>query len=169
MPRGRDVRPTTDRVREALFSHLGERVRGAKVLDLFAGSGALGLEALSRGARFAVFVDKAALAHVALNRNIDALDMRSLTQVLRCDALAALRRLEKKEEIFDLIFLDPPYQSSLLELSLDALSASKIISAKTTIIAESMRNREFVLPKGLRTTSTRRYGDTEISVIEKQT
>lgn len=106
-PKGRDVRPTTDRTREAWMSMLGERLRDARVLDLFAGSGALGLEALSRGAREAVFVERARGPLKALERNVEALGAAASVRIVRADALSYASRLE--EGAFDLALADPPY------------------------------------------------------------
>ena len=111
-PRGRATRPTSDRVREALFSMLGD-VAGARVLDLFAGSGALGIEALSRGAAEAVFVERDARALRALRANLGALGLAApRAQVRRRDALAALRSARRRKETYDLVFIDPPYSQA---------------------------------------------------------
>ncbi|HEV2999774.1 MAG TPA: 16S rRNA (guanine(966)-N(2))-methyltransferase RsmD [Solirubrobacteraceae bacterium] len=106
-PPGRDTRPTSDRVREALFSILGP-LDGEAVLDLYAGSGALGIEALSRGAGSAVFVERDTRALAALRANLDALGVRA--DVRRGDALAALREARKRGETYDLVLCDPPYR-----------------------------------------------------------
>src|SRR3954468_12744768 len=107
-PPGAATRPTSDRVREALFSILGARVPGARVLDLFAGSGALGLEALSRGAGEALFVDDAAAAVRAIRANLDALGGQA--EVRRADALRFLDAARRGGAQYDLVFLDPPYR-----------------------------------------------------------
>ena len=106
-PRGARTRPTADRVREALFSVLGD-LEGARVLDLFAGSGALGIEALSRGAAEATFVDSAPAALRALRENLTALDLEA--EVRRADARGFLRSARKAGREYDLVFLDPPYR-----------------------------------------------------------
>jgi 16S rRNA (guanine966-N2)-methyltransferase len=168
-PSGRGVRPTTDRVREALFSHLGERVVGARVLDLFAGSGALGLEALSRGAKNACFVEHAEQALLVLRRNISSLEMSDRAMVMATHALTALRRLDKMKESFDLVFLDPPYESSLLQESIDAINLSSVLAPSALVIAEHPRNRIPVIPKSLQIITSKRYGDTALSVIAKET
>src|SRR5687767_587568 len=107
-PRGAATRPTSDRVREALFSILGGRAAGARVLDLFAGSGALGIEALSRGAASATFVDSAPAAIAALGANLEALGVPA--EVKREDALRWLRTASAGARQYDLVFLDPPYR-----------------------------------------------------------
>lgn len=118
VPAGPDLRPTPDRVRETLFNWLGPRVAGSRVLDLFAGSGALGLEALSRGAAEAVFVDTSRTAVRALEANIELLGATSAT-VLRMDAR---RYLARGGEAFDLVFVDPPYATDLAKRSLEWLT-----------------------------------------------
>jgi 16S rRNA (guanine966-N2)-methyltransferase len=108
-PRGRGTRPTSDRVREALFSLLGP-IDGAEVLDLFAGTGALGIEALSRGAVRAVFVERNHAALSALEANLTALDLHEPeAETRRADALGALRTARERDETYDLVFVDPPY------------------------------------------------------------
>lgn len=108
-PRGRDTRPTLDRVRENLFNILQNRVRGAAVLDLFSGSGALALEALSRGAARAVLVDRDRAAHAVEKLNADRLGFADRARILLCDWQQAVDGLQAAGEKFDLIFLDPPY------------------------------------------------------------
>jgi 16S rRNA (guanine966-N2)-methyltransferase len=109
-PEGRGTRPTSDRVREAVFSMLADRLADARVLDLFAGTGALGIEALSRGARQAVFVERDAAAARVLAANLEQLGIgRGDAQVRRGDALAALRDARARKEKYDLVFIDPPY------------------------------------------------------------
>jgi 16S rRNA (guanine966-N2)-methyltransferase len=154
-PPGDATRPTSDRVREALFSILGD-VGGARVLDLFAGSGALGLEALSRGAGGAVFVDRAPAAVAAVRTNLGALDLHA--PVLRLEARAALRRAAARREAYDLVFLDPPYRRAAglgRELS-DLLPA--VLAPGARVVSESDRRAPLVLT--LRLTDERRYGDT---------
>ena len=152
-PRGRDVRPTSDRVREALFSILGARVTGARVLDLFAGTGALGLEALSRGAAGATFVDRDT---AAVRANLEALGLEA--EVHRRDALAFLRGGPGP---FDLVFLDPPYrQASVLGPEL-AGTLPAVLAPGALVVSESDRRDPLDLP-GLETLDERRYGDTLI-------
>jgi 16S rRNA (guanine(966)-N(2))-methyltransferase RsmD len=152
-PRGREVRPTSDRVREALFSILGDRVVGASVLDLFAGTGALGLEALSRGAARATFVDRDTSA---VQANLAALGLEG--EVHRRDALAFLRAGAGP---FDLVFLDPPYRDagSLGPKLADTLPAA--LARGALVVSESDRREPLDLP-GLETLDERRYGDTLI-------
>ncbi|MDQ4071358.1 MAG: 16S rRNA (guanine(966)-N(2))-methyltransferase RsmD [Actinomycetota bacterium] len=156
-PRGRGTRPTSDRLREALFSILGP-LAGECVLDLFAGSGALGIEALSRGARHATFVDRDARAVAAIRRNIDALEIVAAT-IHRRDALAFLRASTGP---WDLVFLDPPYDDapSWGEPLSRALPA--VVSAGARIVTES--DTRFPLSLELPLEFVRVYGDTRIAI-----
>ena len=165
-PAGRDVRPTADRVREALFSALGARVEGARVLDLFAGSGALGLEALSRGADSAIFVERAGPAIAILERNLAALGAADLGRIVRRDALAALGVLAAAKERFDLVFLDPPYATDLVEQAIGVLAASGLIAPCGSIAAEHQRDRALTAAPDLRIRWTKRYGDTALTLFD---
>jgi 16S rRNA (guanine966-N2)-methyltransferase len=157
-PPGAATRPTSDRVREALFSILGPRVRDAAVLDLFAGSGALGLEALSRGAAGVTFVDSAPAALRALRGNLDALGAEA--EVVRADAVKWLRTASGSGRQYSLVFLDPPYRrAEALGAALsDALPA--VLAPDAVVVSESDRRAplELTIP----TTDERRYGDTLI-------
>ena len=152
-PKGHDVRPTSDRVREALFSILGDRVTGARVLDLFAGTGALVLEALSRGAATATFVDRDV---AAVRANLAALGLEAA--VIRRDAIGFLERAGAQ---FDLVFLDPPYREAerLAPRLADTLPA--VLAPGALVVSESDRRAPLDLPP-LETLDERRYGDTLI-------
>jgi 16S rRNA (guanine966-N2)-methyltransferase len=155
-PPGARTRPTADRVREALFSMLGD-VSGARVLDLYAGSGALGIEALSRGAASAVFVERDARAAATIKRNLDALGAEA--EVRRQDAL---RFLAAGEGRFDLMFCDPPYD---LAPSLAAALAERlpaVSSEDARIVTESDKRRPLELPLAI--LKERTYGDTRIVI-----
>jgi 16S rRNA (guanine966-N2)-methyltransferase len=156
-PRGAHTRPTADRVREALFAILGD-VRGARVLDLFAGSGALGIEALSRGADSAVFVETDQAAAASIRRNLDAVGVRG-AEVRRQDAL---RFLGACEASFDLVFLDPPYDSAsrLSEPLSAALPA--VLAEDALIVTESSKRTP--LDISLPLLRERTYGDTRIAI-----
>jgi 16S rRNA (guanine966-N2)-methyltransferase len=159
-PPGDATRPTSDRVREALFSVLGASISGARVLDLFAGSGALGIEALSRGAATAVFVDSARAAVKAIRANLDALGIEAT--VLPIAARQALRAAADRGEAYDLVFLDPPYRHAAelgRELS-EALPAVLALGAR--VVSESDRRARLELD--LPMTDERRYGDTVIRI-----
>jgi len=157
-PPGSATRPTSDRVREALFSVLGASVEGARVLDLYAGSGALGLESLSRGAGSAVFIDRAPRAVTAIRANLDALGIEA--DVRRMEARAALRTASARGEAYDLVFLDPPYRhaTGLGRMLSEALPA--VLAPGARVVSESDRRDPLELDLPL--TDERRYGDTVI-------
>lgn len=156
------LRPTTDRVRESLFNLIenggyGDPVMGAKVLDLFAGTGALGLEALSRGAAQALFIENGRKAQALVQRNIDSLGLAGAA-LLRRDAT----RLGPALEAFDLVFLDPPYRRGLGERAIaSALSGGWIAPGALVAWEEAAPP---TLPPDLRLTDQRRYGDTWITL-----
>jgi 16S rRNA (guanine966-N2)-methyltransferase len=155
-PRGTRTRPTADRVREALFSMLGD-VSGARVLDLYAGSGALGIEALSRGADSAVFVERDPRAVAAIERNLASLGLEE--PVLRQDAV---RFLERSERVFDLVFCDPPYDSASRLAGPLAERLPGLTSEDARIVTESDKRMPLELPFPLITERT--YGDTRIAI-----
>jgi 16S rRNA (guanine966-N2)-methyltransferase len=159
-PPGAATRPTSDRVREALFSILAPRTPDARVLDLFAGSGALGLEALSRGAASVTFVDDAPAAIRAINANLDALE--ATADVHRADALRFLAAARERGAQYDLVFLDPPYRHAerLAPRLSDALPA--VLAPGAAAVAESDRRAPLALKLPL--LDERRYGDTLIRI-----
>lgn len=163
-PRGEETRPTSDRVREALFSILGP-LHDARVLDLFAGTGALGLEALSRGAAHVDFVERAAPALRAIEANLAALRVPRETFALRRqDALAFIRAARTAQREYDLVLLDPPYRLAP-ELGRELSPAlAELIAADGRIVCESDRRAPLGLELPL--TDERRYGDTLIRIHE---
>lgn len=158
-PRGAATRPTSDRVREALFSILAS-VDGSRVLDLFAGSGALGIEALSRGAATATFVDSASAAIAAIRRNLELLGLQA--EVLRMPALRALACTPVLEREYDLVFLDPPYRmASSLGLQLST-ALPPVLAKGARVVVES--DRRAPLELDMKLLRERQYGDTLIRV-----
>ena len=163
-PKGSETRPTGDRVREAAFNLIGPgRVEDASVLDLFAGSGAMGLEALSRGAAHATFVESDREACRAINRNLDKLDLEGAT-VLCQDALTALRADVRSGTRYDLVLVDPPYRrfSSLQNALIQHLP--RILTAEGLLLVETAATEEPELPLAKRT--TRRYGSARLTLFE---
>jgi 16S rRNA (guanine966-N2)-methyltransferase len=156
-PRGRDTRPTTDRVREAWFSALGDSVVDARVLDLFAGSGALGLEAVSRGAEHAVFVERSRGAVRCIEANVDRLGVRDRCTVVHGNALEYLERLEP--EAFSIVLADPPYGQGL---AADLVSRFLREPFANQLWVEHRRSDEVPESPGAR---TRRYGDTVLTTV----
>ena len=134
-PKDAHVRPTTDQVKEAVFNILRDNVEGRRVLDLFAGTGQLGIEALSRGAKEAVFVDESASSVKLVKDNLALCGFEA--QVIHTDALSYLKRCGR----FDLIFLDPPYDSDLYEKALESINLFDILTEGGIIITEARRER----------------------------
>lgn len=161
-PDGLDTRPTSGRVREALFSSLGP-LGEERVLDLFAGSGALGIEALSRGAEHALFVETDRHALSALRANLEVLSLGPpIAEVQAGEAIRALQELAKSGEPYDLVFLDPPYDS--VEFLADQLARTvpPVLASGARVVCESNRRATLELP--LPITFQRRYGDTVITI-----
>jgi 16S rRNA (guanine966-N2)-methyltransferase len=165
-PAGRATRPTSDRVREALFSMLGE-IDGVRVLDLFAGTGALGIEALSRGAARAVFVERDARAAGVLGENLGLLGIGpQAAEVRRTDALTALQSARGRQETYDLVFIDPPYgKARALGSELSAMLPA-LLAPGARIVVESDRRAPLELWGQVE--RQRRYGDTSITIHRHQ-
>jgi 16S rRNA (guanine966-N2)-methyltransferase len=161
-PRGRATRPTAEAVREALFSMLGD-VSDAEVLDLFAGSGALGIEALSRGARRAVFVERSAGSFAALEANLRSLELgRGVALARRQEARDALRTARRRGETYDLIFIDPPYRQAQEWAGVLRDSLPALLRQPARVVVES--DRRTPLRLDLPVAQERRYGDTLITI-----
>ena len=161
------IRPTLDNVRKAIFDILGGSVDGVKVLDLFAGSGALGLEALSRGAGSCVFVDNSRSSVKAIKENLEGLAPHA-GQVVHADSLAAIRRFAGEGARFDFIFMDPPYYKELAKKSLSLLADCDILSETGVAVIEHSKHDPLPASSGgLRLLRTARYGDTLVSFYYK--
>ncbi|HEY6398021.1 MAG TPA: 16S rRNA (guanine(966)-N(2))-methyltransferase RsmD [Solirubrobacteraceae bacterium] len=160
-PRGSAVRPTSDRVREAIFSILGAAVDGARVLDLFAGSGAMGIEALSRGASALTTVDSSAAAVRAITQNLQSLGLSA--NVHRQRAAAFLERACSDDRRYDLVFLDPPYRDASALGSELSSALGPVLAPGARVVAESDRRAPMQL-EGLMALDERHYGDTVIRI-----
>lgn len=136
-PSGYDVRPTTDRIKETLFNIIQYDLVGCEFLDLFAGSGAIGIEALSRGAKKAVFVDKSKDSLRCIEQNLEHTRLMDDAEILPMDAISAIRNLSKRGKVFDFVFLDPPYEHDMEKPVLDALCEYGIVNEDSVIIAET--------------------------------
>ena len=157
------IRPTLDNVRKAIFDILGGAAEGAKALDLFAGSGALGLEALSRGAASCTFVDNSRSSVKAIKENIEALKP-GRTEVIYADSSAAIQGFARGSDRFDIIFMDPPYYKEIAKKTLSLLAGCDILSETGVAVIE--HSKHDLLPDssgGLRLFRTARYGDTLVS------
>lgn len=158
------IRPTADRVREAIFNILGPEVDDSLVLDLFAGTGALGLEALSRGARSAIFVENHKSALQVLQRNVSQCGLTGVSRVLPLPAAKALSRLAATGEQFSLIFLDPPYGFGLAANTVALLAQQNLVTSSGRIVAEHSRLEELAaVYQPLERSDQRRYGATMVS------
>ncbi len=164
VPKGDEVRPTADRVRESLFARLGD-LDGLRVLDLFAGSGSLGIEALSRGAVRCVFVERSARVASTLEANLAALDAGERARVLRRPVDAVLRSGLRDETPFDLVLLDPPYAGGWVEPTLAALASSGVLDPKGLVVVETDRRHPPADALPWRVTDARSYGDTLITQL----
>jgi 16S rRNA (guanine966-N2)-methyltransferase len=168
-PKSQAIRPTADRLRETLFNILVHRyadpVTGALVLDLFAGTGALGLEALSRGASFALFIDNAAEARALMRENVAALGVGGASRIFRRDAtrLGEARGLGP----FSLVFLDPPYGRGLAEQALASALAGGWIAPNALVVVEEAVKAAFAAPEGFHALERRGFDDTELSILRR--
>jgi 16S rRNA (guanine966-N2)-methyltransferase len=166
-PQSRAIRPTADRLRESLFNILlhayGDPVGGARVLDLFAGTGALGIEALSRGAAFALFIDESAEARALMRGNVTSLGLGGATRIFRRDATKL--GLAHPLEAFSLAFLDPPYGEGLAAKALAAARAGEWFAPGALIVVEEAANAAFAAPEGFTEIERRRYDDTEFVIL----
>jgi 16S rRNA (guanine(966)-N(2))-methyltransferase RsmD len=167
VPPGKAVRPTQDRVREALFSILGDEVPGSVVLDAFAGSGALGIEALSRGAGRAVFCDERTECVQVIGENLAKCGLAQQALVFRTRLPEGLPRLrEALEEPFDLVFLDPPYREGDKGRILEGLGRFSLLKEGARIVVESAREETLPsAPKGFVVLKERRYGNTLLTFL----
>jgi 16S rRNA (guanine966-N2)-methyltransferase len=167
-PSAQAIRPTSDRLRESLFNILahayGDAVTGARVLDLFAGTGALGLEALSRGAAFALFVDDGAEARALIRENVETLGLGGVSRVFRRDAtrLGPVHPLAP----FSLAFLDPPYGKGLAEQALASAHDGGWLAPEALVVVEESIDTGFAAPAGFEELDRRRYDDTELILLQ---
>ena len=175
-PKGPRIRPTQDYVRQAMFNILGARVEGARLLDLFAGSGALGIEALSRGAAHVTFVERSNFCVRAIEQNLKTLLGRCAWEsstLLKADVLSAIPKLAAKKKQFSLTLLDPPYGEDLARKTLIALCRGAIVSQSGWVVAES--DKRDPLPPAFEESGSRlvmqrieTYGDTVLTFYENR-
>jgi 16S rRNA (guanine966-N2)-methyltransferase len=158
----KNIRPTQGMVKQAIFNMVGARVEGANVLDLFAGSGAIGIEALSRGAKSVTFVDQQPRGLAILRQNLDALGFKERARLVRSDVVRWLEASPDAVRAADFVFLDPPYEDVVLDRALKALDA---VVEDATVLAEHSRRRPLPELERLRVDRQRRYGDTLVTVF----
>lgn len=165
---GNDTRPTTDRVKETLFNILNPRLSGCTFLDLYAGSGQMGLEALSRGAKAAVFVENNRKAVSCIQDNIHFTKFTEESTVMHMDVLSAIRRMEGSNA-FDIVFLDPPYQQGTEKEVLQALTDSSLITSDTLLVVEAALDTDFSYLEGLgyQITREKRYKTNKHVFLER--
>ena len=166
-PKGQAIRPTTDRTRESLFNILANRIdlEGLRIIDLFAGTGALGLEALSRGAVFALFVEQSVEGRGLIRANVEALGLTGRTQIFRRDAtrLGPVGTMRP----FDLAFADPPYGKGLGETAAGALVSGGWLKPGALLVLEEVRGHAPVTLPGFHTLDRREFGDTVLGFFER--
>lgn len=164
---GSAVRPTADRVKEAMFNILAPRLKGAGVLDLFAGSGALGIEAISRGAQSAVFVDNNTRALAVLRRNLENCHITDSATVIQWNIRKNLKCLNAYPQAFDLVFMDPPYHLNLVSKTLAHLLPGECLAQGAAIVAEHEPGIQFdLVDSPLVQTDARRYGGNQLSFFQ---
>lgn len=166
-PDGNSTRPTSDRVREALFNIISARVPGSRFLDLCAGSGAVGLEAISRGADSAVFIDQSRRALEQIEENVEQLGVGERARIVGKDALSAMRALDAQGDRFDIVYVDPPYAAGLYRPLLRLLGHSNLVAPEGLVVVE-LRSRDSLPDEtgSLRHYRDVRYGDTTLAFFE---
>jgi 16S rRNA (guanine966-N2)-methyltransferase len=167
------VRPTSDKVRQAIFNMLahndfgvGFALEGARVIDLFAGTGALGIEALSRGAAFALFVDDSAESRALIRTNVEALALTGVTKIWRRDATNLGPMAAGAGGPFDLALLDPPYHQELALRALSSLWQDNWLTPDAIVIVETAKDEKVAAPDGYTTLDDRTYGDTRVLLLK---
>ncbi len=157
------IRPTSDRVRESIFNVLREEVAAKEILDLFAGAGGLGLEALSRGARSVTFVDASSQSVNLLRKNLEKLKVKDRSSVIRQDGLKALHKLRQS---FDVVFADPPYGKGFVQRVVDSVAQSGVLRHGGILVLEHHKKETFSCPEDqFSLVKQKRFGDTVISFL----
>lgn len=168
---GDDVRPTTDRIKETLFNMINMRVPGARFLDLFGGSGAIGIEALSRGAESAVFVEHNKAAYECIMANLKFTKLTSGANVIYSDSISSIKRLYDRGEKFDIIFMDPPYGKSIEKEAFTSICLYDILDTDGIIIIEAKADTDFSYideASGFFISKTKNYGSNKHIFVEKR-
>ena len=167
-PKGMDTRPTSDRTKESLFNIIGQRIIDATFLDLYAGTGAIGIEAISRGALKAVFVENNPRAIRIIRDNLNSTGLADMAEVISREVDVAIQTLSKGPRKFDIIFLDPPYLRDLVQKSLVTLDKNKILATEGLVITESSKLDTLPEKAGsLEMLRQEKYGDTILSFYQQ--
>ncbi len=166
-PEGMDTRPTSDRVKESIFGILHFKLPGTRVLDLFAGSGNLGLESLSRGASSCVFIDKDGRAVQSISQNVKNLGFEGKGEIVQADFAQAIRRLRERNMQFDFIFMDPPYAAGVLQEAVKLVLENSLLCEEGIIIAEHAAGQGKIDTSSSEIFDVRTYGSTQVSFIRK--
>lgn len=168
-PKGLRTRPTSEFLRQAIFNRIGDGIQGATVLDLFAGTGAIGLEALSRGAAAATFVERDRRAVASLRANLTALDLGALARVRVGDVLPILRELQEAGEAFEYVFLDPPYTTDQAIRCIEALAPGGVLSENALLVVQAFHKTVLPGQAGvLRRSGQRRYGESALTFYVRE-
>ena len=157
-PDGMDTRPTADRVKESLFNMLNPDLYGCAFLDLFSGSGAIGIEALSRGAQRAVLVDASMECAGIIKQNLEVTKLGENAEIINEDVYAAIERLGRRGDKFDIIFMDPPYAAGYYVPVMEAIKKADILAAEGYIVAESAKGVDFTAAEGFKIFKERKFG-----------
>ncbi len=165
VPKVAGLRPTSDRARETLFNVLAPRLRAARVLDMFAGCGAVGIEALSRGAEAAVFVERAAAAIVVIEANLELCRLSAVASVVRADWRRGIDRLAAGEARFDIVFLDPPYDWDGAHTCVGAIHEAGLLAADGVAVIEHRRKRQPEEVEGFEVARRLDVGDTSFAIL----
>ena len=163
-PASKRVRPALDQVKEAIFNILFD-VTGARVLDLFAGSGSIGIEALSRGARLAVFVEEWGPAVASMQKNLERCKFTDRARVMKSTVSRAIASLRREGQLFDLVFVDPPYLKNLVQPTLKKISSAGILANDGLIVTEHHPREEIGEVSGLLLTDSRKYGQIRVTFL----
>ncbi|MFY9114533.1 MAG: 16S rRNA (guanine(966)-N(2))-methyltransferase RsmD [Dethiobacteria bacterium] len=166
-PQHKDVRPTPDMVREALFDIIGDRIQDRNFIDLFAGSGAVGIEALSRSAKSCIFIEKNFLCVKIINENLKNTGLSSRATVLNADVMSGLKKLSKKITGVSYVFLDPPYNSSMIPEVLKGIHCSALLLPEGLAIVEHHKKKE-IWAENWALVSRRDYGETALSFLKME-
>ena len=164
-PSGDGTRPTTDRIKETLFNILQSDLYDIRFLDLFSGSGGIGIEALSRGAKEAVFVENAAECQKVIQANLVHTKLQERARLLQTDVLSALDRLAAEGKKFDIIFMDPPYEAGLYTSVLERIAETGLLKAEGYLIAEGSSQIALTIPKGMKILREKVYKTTTLTFL----